>query len=181
MSQSEVISAGMTPRRRKMKYLDESRPGRPVDWRKPPGAQVNPADSANCNRPDLAGPHRLTVFRGVGLERRRFSMGLQGSLPGTDAYGSANPQIGRQHRPITGAMGIYRQLSKLLNYHSDGSPRSAARSQLPGGGRYAQKPPHSQSMSNGSRCSRLRHILPMLSPLARPVLACVNLHCLHCA
>ena len=52
----------MTPRRRKMKYLDESRPGRRVNWRKPPETQVNPADSADWNRPDPAGPHRRPAF-----------------------------------------------------------------------------------------------------------------------
>jgi hypothetical protein len=75
MSQSEVISAGMTPTRRKMKYLDESRQprclrmgaelwspslrpfrwfGHRANWRKPPETQVNPAHSANWNRPDPA-------------------------------------------------------------------------------------------------------------------------------
>src|ERR1039458_252531 len=42
-----------------------------VNWPKPSGTQVNPAHSANWNRPDPAEPHR-TAFRGAGLEGRRF-------------------------------------------------------------------------------------------------------------
>ena len=118
----------MTPRRRKMKYLDESRQPRCRRMGADTGVLIralsdgpataltggsllarrwNLAERASSNRQDPAGPHRRPSFRDAGLERRKFPRCAYQDLS-LELMREArrSPQIGIQRRPITGAGGI---------------------------------------------------------------------------